>query len=77
MTDEQKLLSSFRAMDDRAKQESLVRMDRIARQHPAKRAVVLRLVGGSAGKLAARSHLGGGVHDLSLPARVSAVVKVK
>lgn len=44
MTDEQWLMKSYRAMDDRRKREALVRMDRIAATHPARPAKKLRLV---------------------------------
>lgn len=43
---EQRVLRSFRAMDERRKQEAVVRMERIAKTHPARAPVLLRLVAG-------------------------------
>lgn len=48
MTDEQKILNAYRAMDLRRKQEAVVRMQRIAKTYPEKPVLKLRLVTGGA-----------------------------
>lgn len=44
--DEISVLAAFRAMDARAKQESLVRMARIAGDHPSRAGLRLRVITG-------------------------------
>lgn len=48
MTDEQKMLAAFRAMDDRAKGEILETAQAKAKAHPAQAVRLLRLVPGNA-----------------------------
>lgn len=75
MTDEESLiLVAFRAMDRRAKDESIVRMSRIAKSHPER---MLRLVGGSITPDNAPLGLHCRVHNFLPASVVGGIVKIK
>ena len=76
MTDEQKILNSFRAMDDRRKREAVARMERISKTHPDKQPAKLRLVAGSSVRTSSPK-LRGCTHDFESTIGIGAVVKIK